>query len=175
MGDGTKAVGEPLLRILHPSDFSRASRIAFAHALKIALLAKAELGIVHVQPHRIDSEKDVHWTEFPGVRSTLARWNILPADAKVEEVATTGLRIKKILNADSDPLEAMVRYYTEQPPDLLVLAVYQRTVSRWLHKSVVLMDEFQRDGKGDQENDHPFQHFHAPSRDLIGNFFIDTL
>ena len=46
MGDGTEAVGEPLLRILHPSDFSRASRIAFAHALKIALLAKAELEIV---------------------------------------------------------------------------------------------------------------------------------
>jgi nucleotide-binding universal stress UspA family protein len=135
--DGTETIGEPLLRILHPSDFSRASRIAFAHALKIALLAKAELEIVHVQPHRIDSEKDVHWSEFPGVRSTLARWNILLADAKFEEVAATGLRIKKILNAESDPLEAMVRYCAEQPPDLLVLAVHQRDgISRWLHKPV---------------------------------------
>jgi hypothetical protein len=35
--------GAPLVRIIHPSDFSAASRIAFTHALKIALHAQAEL------------------------------------------------------------------------------------------------------------------------------------
>jgi hypothetical protein len=35
------------------------SQVAFAHALKIALLAKAELEIVHVQGHKIGNAKDV--------------------------------------------------------------------------------------------------------------------
>jgi nucleotide-binding universal stress UspA family protein len=129
--------GEPLIRIVHPSDFSKPSRVAFAHALKIALLSNAELEILHVQSAQLGSERDTHWTEFPGVRATLARWNILPAGAKVEDVAQTGLRAKKILHSDSDPLEWMVRYCAEHPPDLLVLAIHQREgISRWLHKPV---------------------------------------
>ena len=35
-------------RILHASDFSRASRPAFAQAIELAKLARAELTIVHV-------------------------------------------------------------------------------------------------------------------------------
>jgi nucleotide-binding universal stress UspA family protein len=137
MSDRVKPNGEPLIRVLHPSDFSRPSRVAFAHALKIALQSKAELEIVHVERHKVGSDRDVHWTEFPGVRATLARWKVLPAGAKVEEVAKTGLRVKKILNSDSDPLDAMVRYCDEHPPDLLVLATHQREgLSRWLHKPV---------------------------------------
>jgi nucleotide-binding universal stress UspA family protein len=68
--------GEPLIRIVHPSDFSRSSRVAFAHALKIALRSNAELEIVHVERHKVGSDRDVHWTEFPGVRATLARFGI---------------------------------------------------------------------------------------------------
>jgi len=94
MSERIDASGEPLIRIVHPSDFSEASRVAFAHALKIALQSKAELEIVHVQPHRIGEEKDVHWTDFPDVRVTLARWNILPATAKPEEVANRFAREK---------------------------------------------------------------------------------
>lgn len=127
----------PLMRIVHPSDFSRASLIAFAHALKIALQSKAELEVVHVGHHKIGSAKDVHWSDFPGVRATLARWQILPADAAVDEVAKLGLRIKKILNSASDPLAAMVDYCEKHPPDLLVLATHQREgLDRWLHKTV---------------------------------------
>ena len=117
---------EALIRILHPSDFTRASLIAFAHALKIALQSKAELEIVHVAPHKIGSDKDVHWSDFPGVRATLARWQILPVDAAVDEIAKLGLRVKKILNSESDPLAAMTHYCETHPPDLLVLATHQR-------------------------------------------------
>jgi nucleotide-binding universal stress UspA family protein len=128
---------EPLIRIVHPSDFSPASRVAFAHALKIALQSRAELEIVHVERHKIGSETDVHWTDFPGVRATLARWDILPAGAKAEEVAKTGLRVKKILQAESDPLESLVRYCEKHPPDLLVLATRQRDgLTRWLHRPI---------------------------------------
>jgi nucleotide-binding universal stress UspA family protein len=135
--DRAKINGEPLMRIVHPSDFSQSSRVAFCHALKIALESKAELEIVHVQRHRIGHEADIHWSDFPGIRATLARWNILPAGARAEEVARTGLRVKKILNAESDPLESLVRYCAKHPPDLLVLATRQREgLSRWLHKAV---------------------------------------
>jgi len=137
MSDRAKPNDEPLIRILHPSDFSKASRVAFAHALKIALQSKAELEIVHVERHKLGSDRDVHWADFPGVRATLARWKILPAGAKLEEVAKTGLRVMKVLNLESDPLEAMVSYCEDHPPDLLVLATHQREgLSRWLHKPV---------------------------------------
>ena len=33
--------------VFHPSDFSEASEVAFAHALKIALVAKAKLTVLH--------------------------------------------------------------------------------------------------------------------------------
>jgi nucleotide-binding universal stress UspA family protein len=137
MPERMKTNGEPLIRIVHPSDFSKSSGMAFAHALKIALQSKAELELVHVQRHEIGSGTDVHWTDFPGVRATLARWNIVPADAKPEDVARLGLRVKKVLNPEADPLEAMVAYCEEHPPDLLVLATHQREgLSRWLHRAV---------------------------------------
>src|SRR4029079_3732151 len=66
--------GLPVLQqIFHPSDFTPDSDVAFVHALKAALLAKAELTILHVSP-----EHELDWTEFPGVRSTLERWGLLP-------------------------------------------------------------------------------------------------
>ena len=137
MSGVTERAGDPLIHILHPSDFSRASLIAFAHALKIALQSRAELEIVHVQAHKMGDAKDVHWTEFPGVRATLARWNILAPDAAADQFVRTGLKVKKILNSESDPLESMVRYCEDHPPDLLVLATHQRDgFERWLHKPV---------------------------------------
>ena len=57
--------GEALIRILHPSDFTRASLIAFAHALKIALQANAELEIVHVEPHKIGSRQGCSLERVP--------------------------------------------------------------------------------------------------------------
>ena len=135
--NGSATTAEPLIRIIHPSDFSKASMLAFAHALKLALLSKAELEIVHVQAHQPGSVQDVHWSDFPGVRATLARWNLISLDAKIEDVEKTGLRAKKILNSAKDPLESMVQYCEEHPPDLLVLATHQREgLNRWLHKPV---------------------------------------
>ena len=137
MDESKMPESEALIRILHPSDFTPASFIAFAHALKIALLSNAELEIVHVESYKIGSDKDVHWSEFPGVRATLARWRILPTDAGIDEVTKLGLRVKKILHSERDPLAAMTAYCETHPPDLLVLATHQREgLERWLHKPV---------------------------------------
>ena len=41
--------GISLRSVIHPTDFSRGSDIAFAHALKIALGAQGQLEILHVE------------------------------------------------------------------------------------------------------------------------------
>ena len=53
--------------IFHPSDFSAASEVAFAHALKIALQSKAKLDIMHVETH--SSPEQPYWLDFPAVRA----------------------------------------------------------------------------------------------------------
>ena len=58
MNQQTKTAGEPLIRILHPSDFSKASRVAFAHALEIAITSRQR---------RIFTE-----ASFPGIRGPFA-------------------------------------------------------------------------------------------------------
>lgn len=137
MSSAAITIPPALMRIVHPSDFSPLSQVAFAHALKIALLSHAELEIVHVQGHKTGNEKDVHWSDFPGVRATLARWRVIPPSATRQEVENTGLRARKILNSEHDPLESMVRYCEDHPPDLLVLATHQRDgLDRWLHRAV---------------------------------------
>ena len=43
--------GNPVIdHILHPSDLSEASQVAFAHALKVALISGARLTMMHVSP-----------------------------------------------------------------------------------------------------------------------------
>jgi nucleotide-binding universal stress UspA family protein len=121
--------------IFHPSDFSRASDVAFAHALKIALQSKAKLDIMHVES-RLSPEKP-YWLDFPGVRDTLTRWGILPKGVRRDEVIKVGLRIRKILKSGADPVETMLRHFRRFSPDLIVLATHQRKgIERWLHKAV---------------------------------------
>jgi nucleotide-binding universal stress UspA family protein len=121
--------------IFHPSDFSPASEVAFAHALKIALQSKAKLDLLHVEP-TLSPEKS-YGLDFPGVRTTLARWGVLPEGIQRQEVAKTGLRVRKILKSSTDPVETMLRHFRRFPPDMIVLATHQRGgLVRRLHKAV---------------------------------------
>jgi nucleotide-binding universal stress UspA family protein len=127
----------PLVRIFHPSDFSKASEVAFAHALKLALESKADLELMHVARHGAAEGAEVHWTDFPGVRATLARWGVLPITARRDEVAKMGMDVKKLVLTGADPVESILEYCQQHPPDLLVLATHQRDgLARWLHKSI---------------------------------------
>jgi nucleotide-binding universal stress UspA family protein len=121
--------------IFHPSDFSAASEVAFGHALKIAMQAKAKLDIMHVETH-LSPEKS-YWQDFPAVRATLSRWGVLPEGVGRDEVAKAGVRIRKTLHSGADPVETMLRHFRKLPPDLIVLATHQREgLERWLHKAV---------------------------------------
>lgn len=123
----------PLLQhVFHPSDFSEASATAFAHALKAALVAKADLTMLHVA-----GGEELAWAGFPGVRETLERWGLLPPNSPRNAVPKLGIDVKKIITRQADPVEAVVSYLGNHAADLLVLATNQsKGRMQWLEKSV---------------------------------------
>jgi nucleotide-binding universal stress UspA family protein len=122
----------PIFRIVHTTDFSGASEVAFAHALKLALVTRAELDLLHVSPQQ--GEPD--WTKFPGVRRALHRWGLLPDEAPAAALRERGLRIGKIVTVDRDPVRSALDYIQGHPTELLVLATHQRDgIARWLHRA----------------------------------------
>lgn len=121
-----------LQQVFHPSDFTPASETAFAHALKAALLAQADLTILHVS-----TKETSDWTEFPGVRATLERWGLLPKNSSTGDVAKLGIGVKKIQSRHDDPVESVTAYLKNHNADLIVLATDQsKEQFQWLSKSV---------------------------------------
>jgi nucleotide-binding universal stress UspA family protein len=118
--------------VFHPSDFSEASEIAFVHALKIALVAKAQLSMMHVS-----ANASAEWQDFPGVRETLQRWKLIPEGSSRSAVAQLGINVQKVLVAGKDPVQACLAHLSLHRADLIVLAVRQhKGRMRWLEKSV---------------------------------------
>jgi nucleotide-binding universal stress UspA family protein len=106
--------------------------VAFAHALKIALAAQAGLDMLHVSEQRNQS-----WTEFPGVRGTLERWQLLPPNSPRKAVASLGIDVRKVVMKGSDPVRAAERFLEKNPTDLVVLAAHaQQGHMRWTRTSV---------------------------------------
>lgn len=131
-----QALSVPIHSIVHPTDFSEASQVAFAHALKLGLAAKAKFTILHSE--EVAGEGDVDWSAFPGVRSTLARWGILEADApQAEVVSRLGLDVRKVDVVDKNPVHGIGRFLARHPADLIVLATHGRSgLSGWLQGAV---------------------------------------
>lgn len=107
--------------IFHPSDFSAASEVAFAHALRIALTTGASLNMLHVEP-----ERRVGWDEFPAVRGTLQRWGLIPANSPKRAVVDLGIDVSKIVAEHGRPISACLKFLEQKPAQLIVLAVHQR-------------------------------------------------
>lgn len=123
----------PILQhVFHPSDFSPASEVAFAHALKAALIAKATLTVLHVSPGG-----EQNWTEFPGVRQTLERWGMLPKNSPRSAVPELGINVQKIITKDTDPVKSVLGFLDQHSTDLIVLATHQdKGRGLWKEKSV---------------------------------------
>lgn len=118
--------------VLHPTDFSEGSRVAFHHALKAALLAKSKLTLLHVSPGTTSE-----WTDFPGVRETLERWGILPKDSHRSAVPKLGIDVRKVVAQQNDPVKAVLHYLDAHPADLIVLATHHHEGrAHWLQQSV---------------------------------------
>jgi nucleotide-binding universal stress UspA family protein len=118
--------------VFHPSDFSQASEVAFAHALKIALVARAKLTVLHVQ-----ATPNTEWQDFPGVRDTLERWGLIPKGSPRSAVGQLGIGVGKVIASGKDPVKACLGFLEKHPRDLIVLAVHQHEGRMlWLDKSV---------------------------------------
>lgn len=120
--------------VVHPTDFSEASAGAFAHALKIAITAKAALTILHVA----GDEKMDDWDQFPHVRRTLADWGLMDAGDPPEAIAKkAGITVRKVEMVPQPPVEGIVHYLRTHAADLIVLSTEGREgIARWLQGSV---------------------------------------
>lgn len=118
--------------VLHPTDFSEGSRVAFHHALKTAMLTRSTLTLLHVA-----TDENSKWSNFPGVRETLERWGALPKGSEKSAVARLGIDARKVVASEGEPVEMVVGYLAKHPADLIVLAASQREGRmHWLGKSV---------------------------------------
>jgi nucleotide-binding universal stress UspA family protein len=118
--------------IFHPSDSSEASEVAFAHALKIALVTGATLSMLHV-----DQGYEAESSDFPGVRTTLERWRLIPKGSPKSAVGQLGIEVVKVIASSSQPVKACLKFLTGHPADLIVLAVHQyEGRMRWLERRV---------------------------------------
>lgn len=117
----TSATGPDFTHIAHPTDFAEAGEPAFAHALRMAVAARGHFYLVHAE--YLEPGEDADWDAFPGVRSTLCRWGLLPADAEPAAVyQTLGVRVTKADVPDRNPADGVLRFVENNQADLLVMA-----------------------------------------------------
>ena len=118
--------------IFHPSDFSKASELAFAHALAIALIRRTELMIMHAGSASIDD-----WARFPPVRKTLEQWRVLaPGSPRAAVFEKLAIRVMKV-RARGSPVDESIAHIQKQKPDLVVLATRgKHGLPLWLKPSV---------------------------------------
>jgi nucleotide-binding universal stress UspA family protein len=121
--------------LLHPSDFSEASGLAFDHALRIALCNQCYFDILHV---RSDKSDGAEWPGFPQVRRTLEHWNLLEEGSSQKAVGDQlGVRLRKVELRNKRPLPAIIGFLEEERADLVVLSTQGRTgLPRWLQPSI---------------------------------------
>jgi nucleotide-binding universal stress UspA family protein len=131
VGDALQTV--PFVKsIFHPSDFSKASELAFAHALAVALVRKTKLVIMHAGRGFLDD-----WAQFPAVRKTLENWKVLaPGSPRSAVSEKLSVRVAKV-SARGDPVRASIAQIEKQKPDLVVLATRGRHgLPLWLKPSI---------------------------------------
>jgi nucleotide-binding universal stress UspA family protein len=120
-------------RIVHPTDFSHGSEVAFAHALKLAAGLRATLDIVHVDAH----PETLRDSDFPSVHDTLIRWGLLSEGSHRKDVAGVGVRVHKSGPAGRDAVSGLLRYLGQHPAELIVLATHRRHgLARLLHQHI---------------------------------------
>jgi len=120
--------------IVHPTDFSDASADAFAHALRIALTAKARLYLLHVAV----AGNETDWMSFPHVREALAHWGLMNAsEPPAAACQRLGVKISKVELAPQSTIGGILTFLDKHAADLIVLATEGRQgAARWLRGSV---------------------------------------
>jgi nucleotide-binding universal stress UspA family protein len=124
---------QPARFILHPTDFSPESELAFAHALRLAVTNQAELHLLHVGG---SPDMDLDWDRFPAVRQTLQKWGLLEPGARRSDISQLGIGIDKLIAEKGSVVDAISGYLVRRPIDLLVVSTHgRRGLAAWLHPS----------------------------------------
>lgn len=119
--------------LFHPTDLSAASEVAFLHALKLAVMNKSSLTLLHVA----GKHEHVHSNHFPSVRATLEGWGEIPSHSDKAAVFALGVTIHKVVSKPEDPVRACQRYLESHSIDLVILAVHQHNSRMgWLYASI---------------------------------------
>lgn len=122
-----------LKKVFHPTDFSVDSHIALIHALKLALVTRADLSMMHIDPDAAQED----FEDFPRLSPILERWNLLPPNSPEGHVSRLGLSISNVRAASKNPTEALLHHLAAHPADLLVMATHQYDgFDRWHHQTV---------------------------------------
>jgi len=124
----------PFVRsVLHPTDFSPSSLVAFDHALALTVRCHGELTVLHAGVEQSDDP----FEHFPAVRSTLQRWGYLDEDSLPSAVFDRlGVRVRKVSLQSHSALEAAHRYLHSGDTDLVALATEARDgLPAWLRPS----------------------------------------
>jgi nucleotide-binding universal stress UspA family protein len=120
---------KPIRRILHPTDFSPASRGAFARAVALARTNRAALTLVHVHSPVIPVAGEAYYALPQAYERMLAE---IRADARkqLERLAArakkAGVRTKSLL-AEGTPHDRIVRAAKSTRADMIVMGTSGRT------------------------------------------------
>ena len=119
--------------IVHPTDFSDLSSLAFGHALRIALAARSKLHLLHVEPHDTGGA-----LAFPHVRRWLVQWGLAQeADAPSEVAHKLGIEVDTTVVKWQEPTQGILSFLHDIACDLVVLATHGRDgLDHWLRGSV---------------------------------------
>jgi nucleotide-binding universal stress UspA family protein len=122
-----------LRSILHPTDFSDLSGVAFAHALRIALASKSKLHLLHVAQHDTGGA-----LAFPQVRRLLVQWGLSEDDDPPWAVAAKlGIEVETTRIKWQEPTKGIIGFLRDHSCDLIVLATQgAEGFDRWLKGSV---------------------------------------
>ena len=115
-------------RILHPSDFSRASGAAFTRAVDIAKANHAELLIVHVLSPALPLVGDGYVSPkvYEDMEAAARAYGKKRLDALLVKARKSGARVRGLL-LEGVPHERIARVARSKRADLLVIGTHGRT------------------------------------------------
>lgn len=124
----------PLATIVHPTDFGPGGASALAHALRIALAAKARLCLLNV---RGEGDPAPGRSGFRRVRDILVKWEMLGPDAEEEALESQlGLELSSVSVPARNARTGILEFLESRPCDLVVLATQpDKRIGRWFDAS----------------------------------------
>ena len=115
-------------RILYASDFSSASRPAFAQAVDLAKANRAELTIAHVLTPALPVIADGYMSAqaYRDIEMTARRWGQKQLDALVTKAKRAGVRARPLL-LEGVAADHIVRAARSRRADMIVIGTHGRT------------------------------------------------